>query len=109
MRLRGPHDFIIIIISDHHFIDRLIKNLGVVGHHRPMVHTCVFSVVIIYLVIKGVGLTVIVCGSRETLIYRLGRLKPAVGFQLSKALPGLGALTSTLMKCTPCLSTKRIL
>ena len=107
MRLRCLHGP--LILSDHNFIDRLINNLGVIGHHRPIAHACVSFVNIIYPIITGFGLTGFDCDSRETLIYRPGRLKPAVGIQRSDALPGLGAFTSTLIKYTPCLSTERIL
>ena len=104
MRLRYLNN--LIILSDHNFIDRLINNLWLIGHHGPILHTSGFFIKIIYLTIKGYWID---CDCRETLIYRPGRLKPAVGFQLSEILEGLGAFTCTLMKYTPCLSTERIL
>ena len=99
----------LIIRSDRNFVDRLINNLGLIGHHRPIVHSCAFFIKIIYLIITGFRSYWIDCDCNETLIYRPGRLKPAGGLQLSEALPGLGAFTCTLMKCTPRLSTMRIL
>ena len=107
--MRPGHLNNLIILSDHHFIDRLVNNLGLIGHHGPTVHTRVYLIEIIYLILTGFRSYWIDVGCRETLIYRPGRLKPDIGLKPSKALPGLGAFNCTLMKYTPCLPTKRIL
>ena len=43
----------LIILSDHHFIDRFINNLGIIGHHGPIVHTRVSLIKIIDLTLTG--------------------------------------------------------
>ena len=107
MRLRYLNN--LIILSDDNFIDRLINNRGRIGHHGPIVHTSLSFIKMIYLIITGFRSYWIDCDCGETLIYRPDQLEPAVGFQLSEALPGLGASTCALMKHKPCLSTRRIL
>ena len=82
MRLRYLDN--LIILSDHHFIDRLINNLGLIGRHGPIVHTRVSLIKIIYLILTGVRSYWIDVDCRETLIYRPGRLKPDVGLKLLK-------------------------
>ena len=70
----------LIILSDHNFMDRLINNLGLIGHHRPIVHTRVFLIKIIYLILTGFRSYWIGGDCRETSIYCPGRLKPDIVF-----------------------------